>query len=128
MERAVLIVDDDPPLLSLLGLVVSREANVEVVSCRDGEEAIQALSERHFDVVLLDLMMPKRNGFDVIDYLRRSHLSQLRAVMVLTADTDRFEERLEPGVVHAIIEKPFDTGLVVGLVRDLLSATDDTSH
>lgn len=122
VARAVLVVDDDPPLLNLLATLLRREPQVEVVACRDGEEAIVQLSGRHFDVVLLDLMMPRRNGFDVVDFLREHRPTQLRVVLVLTAATDQFTRRLDPAVVHAVIPKPFDTRMVLDLVRSMLTA------
>lgn len=127
VARAVLVVDDDPPLLKLLSTLVGREPQVEVVACRDGEEAILQLSRRHFDVVLLDLMMPRRNGFDVIDFLREHRPAQLRVVLVLTAPTDDFTRRLDPSAVHAVIAKPFDTRAVLDLVHTVLSAADAMS-
>lgn len=48
--------------------------------CCNGEEAIRALSERRFDLILLDLMMPKRNGLEVIEFLREQRPEQLRVV------------------------------------------------
>lgn len=127
MARAVLVVDDDPPLLNLLATLIGREPQVEVVACRDGEEAIVQLSARHFDVVLLDLMMPRRSGFDVVDFLREHRPAQLRVVLVLTAATDQFTRRLDPNVVHGIIPKPFDTRTMLDLVRSILAAAADAN-
>ena len=125
MGRAVLIVDDDQPLLTLLQTVVSREPDVEIVTCCDGEQAIRALSERHFDVVLLDLMMPRRSGFEVIDYLRQNRPRQLRMVLVLTAVTDEVTHALDPNVVHAVIDKPFDIHVMSDFIHGLLDAADE---
>lgn len=126
MKRGVLIADDDPPLLNLLRVVIGRDPRAEVVACRDGEEAIRALSQRHFDVILLDLMMPRCSGLDVIDYLRRRHPEQLQIVLVLTAATDEMTRRLDPGVVHGVIAKPFDTGAILGIVGNILDTADGT--
>lgn len=122
MRPAVLIADDDPPLLALLKTLVRREGDLDVVTCRDGEEAIRALAERHFDVVLLDLMMPHRNGFDVIEYLREHRPDQLGVVLVLTAATNEFAEQLDPSVVHAVVSKPFDTVALLALIRNIIGA------
>jgi two-component system, OmpR family, alkaline phosphatase synthesis response regulator PhoP len=122
VRRAVLIADDDPPLLNLLRMIVARTGDFDVVTCRDGEEAIRELERRHFDVVLLDLMMPRRNGFDVLEYLQRNRPTQLRVVLVLTAATDRFAQRFDPSVVHALVAKPFDAAAIVRLVRNIMEA------
>ena len=115
-----MIVDDDPPLLTLLQTLVRRNGDFDVVTCRNGDEAIRALSERHFDVVLLDLMMPQGNGFDVIEYLRQHRPSQLRVVLVLTAGTGELADRIDPSVVHAIVPKPFDTAALLAVIRNIL--------
>jgi CheY-like chemotaxis protein len=121
----VLIADDDPPLLSLLRTLIGRDPRVQVVACRDGEEAIRALSSQHFDVVLLDLMMPHRSGLDVIDFLRRHRPEQLRVVLVLSAAADELTRQLDPGVVHTVIAKPFDTSAILDIVRGVLDAAEE---
>lgn len=118
----MLIADDDPALLSLLRTIVARNGDFDVVTVRDGDEAIRHLSERHFDVVLLDLMMPRRSGFEVIDFLRAHRPSQLRVVLVLTAS--ELAQRLDPAVVHAVVSKPFDAAAIVSLVRNIVDAAD----
>lgn len=127
MSPSVLIADDDPPLLGLLQTLVRRGCNCDVVTCRDGVEAIRALSTRHFEVVLLDLMMPRRNGFEVIEYLRQNRPSQLQVVLVLTAATSDFADRLDPSVVHAVVPKPFDTAALLALVRNILHASAESA-
>jgi DNA-binding response OmpR family regulator len=120
VRPAVLIADDDPPLLHLLRRIVARHDDLDVVTCRDGDEAIRELAERHFDVVLLDLMMPRRNGFEVLDFLREHRPEQLRVVLVLTAATDQFTARLDPSVVHALVAKPFDCDELGRLVQNIV--------
>lgn len=121
MSHAVLIADDDPALLNLLRTIVSRNGDFDIVTCHDGEEAIRALERRRFDVVLLDLMMPRRSGFEVLEFLRTQRPEQLRVVLVLTAATDEFARRLDPAVVHALVAKPFDCNEIIALIRELLA-------
>ncbi len=120
MPSAVLIVDDDPPLLGLLQTLIRRGGDYEIVACRDGDEAIEQLARRHFDVVLLDLMMPRRNGLDVIEFLREHRPLQLGAVLVLTAATSDLTQRVDPSMVHTIVEKPFETGALLALVQSII--------
>ena len=105
--------------------LIRREGNCDVVTCRDGDEAIRELASRHFDVVLLDLMMPRRNGFDVIEYLRKNRPLQLSVVLVLTAAKSELAQRIDPTVVHAIVDKPFDTNTLLGLVRNIIGVASD---
>lgn len=121
---AVLIVDDDPPLLGLLKTLIRRNGDWDIVTCRDGDEAIQELAARHFDVVLLDLMMPRRNGFDVIEYLQEHRPRQLSVVLVLSAATSEVTQRIDSSAVHAIVDKPFETGALLALVCNIIGAAE----
>jgi CheY-like chemotaxis protein len=121
VAHAVLIIDDDPPLRGLLQTLLAREGERDVTTASDGDEAIELLSRRTFDVILLDLMMPSRDGYAVIEYLRRNRPEQLRVVLVMTA-TDDFEGRLDPSVVHGVITKPFDNDTVVALILEIFEA------
>src|SRR5689334_21074673 len=122
MTHSVLIVDDDPPLREMLETLLVRTGEPEVLSCAGGAEAIRALSERAFDVILLDLMMPGVDGLAVINYLRAHAPEQLRVVLVMTGAEDEITRRLDPHVVHGVIFKPFDNEMVVQLVLEIFAA------
>ncbi|MFL6248909.1 MAG: response regulator [Thermoanaerobaculia bacterium] len=119
MPRNILIVEDDPPLRGLLQTLLRHAGERNVMTCSDGDEAIELLSQKSFDVILLDLMMPGTDGLAVIDYLRKHRPAQLRVVLVMTAASDEITERLDPTVVHGVISKPFDNDSVVGLVLEI---------
>jgi CheY-like chemotaxis protein len=122
MSHAVLIVEDDPPLRGLLETLLRHAGEPNVVTCKDGGQAIDVLAEHSFDVILLDLMMPGKDGLAVIDFLRWHDPAQLRVVLVMTAAADDVTERLDPAVVHGVIAKPFDNAAVVGLVLEIFQA------
>jgi DNA-binding response OmpR family regulator len=105
--------------------IVARNDHFDVVTCRDGEEAIRALAARQFDVVLLDLVMPGRNGFDVVAFLQQHRPVQLGVVLVLTGDPDEFRARLDPSIVHALVEKPFDCNALVTLIRNIINGSSE---
>lgn len=123
MSHSVLIVEDDPPLRGLLKTLLRHAGERNVETCTDGGQAIEVLTKRSFDVILLDLMMPGTDGLAVIDYLREHRPSQLRVVLVMTAATDEITEQLDPEVVHGVIAKPFDNDAVVGLVLEIFHAS-----
>jgi CheY-like chemotaxis protein len=122
MPHAVLIVEDDPPLRGLLRTLLGHAGERDVVTCADGHEAIEVLATREFDVILLDLMMPRCNGYAVIDYLRANRPEQLRVVLVMTAVVEDYSASLDPDVVHGVITKPFDNASVVGLIVEIFDA------
>ncbi len=120
MSKRVLIVDDEPNILISLEFLMKR-AGYEVRTARDGEEGLAAVSQWHPDVVLLDVMMPRKSGFDVCQAIRAdASLAGLRIVM-LTAkgrDTD-VAKGLALGA-DAYLTKPFSTQELVQRVRELL--------
>lgn len=126
-QHSVLIVEDDPPLRALLTTLLRHAGERNVIACADGDEAIDVLGRRSFDVILLDLMMPRRDGLAVIEFLREHRPAQLRVVLVMTAATDEVTERLDPNVVHGVINKPFDNDSVVGLVLEIFHASQGAS-
>jgi DNA-binding response OmpR family regulator len=63
MTKAILLVEDDPNLGILLQDYIELKGKMEVVLAKDGEEGLQLFKERHFDLCILDVMMPKKDGF-----------------------------------------------------------------
>ena len=122
MGKRVLIVDDEPNILISLEFLMKREG-YEVQVARDGEEGLALAGSWRPDVVLLDVMMPRKSGFDVCQAIRAdTALAGMRIVM-LTAkgrDTD-VAKGLALGA-DAYLTKPFSTQELVRRVRELLGA------
>ncbi len=115
-KPCVLVIEDDAALRSLMVLTLEREG-LEVVAVGDGGEAIEQLQRRRFPVTLLDLMMPRVSGWDVLDWLT-THPSKIpRTVIVVTAADRTVFAELDPALVNAIIVKPFDIYDLAGYVR-----------
>lgn len=122
MSATILIADDEPNILISLEFLMKREG-YEVKLARDGQDALDAISLHRPDLVLLDVMMPRKTGFDVCQEVRANPaLSQTR-ILMLTAkgrDTD-IAKGLALGV-NAYMTKPFSTRELVEKVRSLLEA------
>lgn len=115
--RQVLVVDDDAGIRGLLRLVAERRGfSVDVAA--DGVEALQKLSECHYDVAIIDLMMPRLNGYDLVQDMRQ--YEQRPTIVVATAMTDALVGQLDPEIVHSIIRKPFDVEVVGALMAELV--------
>jgi len=112
MKPRILIVDDDSSIRTLLSVVASR-SGVESDVAADGVEAMQKLHEGTYDLIVLDLSMPRMNGFDLVRELRGR--SPRPAVIVLTALPERHYGALDPDVVHCVVSKPFDLGTFMAL-------------
>lgn len=99
--------DDDEPIRSLAHRVLAR-AHFSVDTAKDGVEALEKLAANDYDAVLLDLMMPRMSGFDVIAELQRMSETKLRRVVVMTAATNAQLDRFDGNLVYAVLRKPFD--------------------
>jgi DNA-binding response OmpR family regulator len=122
MSYTILIADDEPNILISLEFLMKREGYV-VKLARDGQEAVEAIIEHRPDLVLLDVMMPKKTGFDVCQEVRAHDQVKDTCILMLTAkgrDTD-VAKGLALGV-NAYMTKPFATKELVEKVKSLLGA------
>ncbi len=120
MSKKVLIADDEPNIVISLEFLLRREG-FEVLVAVDGEEALTKARAERPDLVLLDVMMPKMNGFDVCQALRADpDLASMR-VLMLTAKGRETEVSKGLGLgADAYMTKPFSTKDLVAQVRLLL--------
>lgn len=111
----VLIADDDDAIRNLVTMVLER-AGVPHDAARDGRAAIDLLQQHEYAVLLVDLMMPDVNGFQLLEYLR-DQPRRPGTVLIMTAAGDSELRSLDPAVVTTIIRKPFDIHALTDLVR-----------
>lgn len=120
MSATILIADDEPNILISLEFLMKREG-YEVRLARDGQEAIDAILAHRPDLVLLDVMMPRKSGFDVCQEVRATESVRDTRILMLTAkgrDTD-VAKGLALGA-NAYMTKPFSTRELVEKVREML--------
>ncbi|HMV54068.1 MAG TPA: response regulator [Rhodocyclaceae bacterium] len=120
MGKRVLIVDDEPNIVISLEFLMKREG-FEVSVARDGEEALRKVEESTPDVMLLDVMMPKKTGYEVCQQIRANpSLSGVKIVMLTAKGRDtEVAKGLDLGA-DAYMTKPFSTKDLVAQVRALL--------
>ena len=104
-----LIVDDDRPIRALLSATLKRHGIV-CDDAADGDIAIERLRTTTYSVVLLDLMMPKVNGFEVMAYMHENDVRS--AVIVLSAGSQAVLDKVDHDRVVQIFRKPFDINSV----------------
>ena len=122
MSQKVLIADDEPNILISLEFLMKREG-YQVFLARDGQEAVDAIVKERPALVLLDVMMPIKTGFDVCHEVRANEALRDIRILMLTAkgrDTD-VAKGLALGA-DAYMIKPFSTKELVQKVRALLGA------
>ena len=121
MKQRILLVDDDFNLLQLLSEAL-KEAGYDVQTARTGEAGLELAQTFNPDVIVLDLILPKINGFNVCSKLRSHHATAKTPIIMMTTLSGRFP-RLE-GMVsgcNEYIAKPFE-------VRELLSCIENLLH
>jgi len=120
MSKRVLIVDDEPNIVISLEYLVKREG-YEAAIAPDGEAALSALAEQTPDLVVLDVMLPKMNGFELCERIRADPRWRETKILMLTAkgrDTE-VARGLRLGA-DAYVTKPFSTKDLVAQMNELL--------
>ena len=123
-EARILVADDDQSIRQLLGTIIEREG-FPVDTVADGNEAIEKLKTHHYAVILLDLMMPRRDGFEVIEYLKDHHGPVKPVVLVISAYADQRFKQVDPDIVAGVIRKPFEVAELGGMIRLCVKGLDE---
>lgn len=120
MQR-VLVVDDEPAIVTLLSYNLEK-ANFEVDTATNGPDAVQMAIKKHFDAILLDLMLPGLDGVEVTKKLRQEKVDT--PILMITAKTDEFDKifGLELGA-DDYITKPFSPREVLARLKAVLRRT-----
>ncbi|MBK9236163.1 MAG: response regulator [Rhodoferax sp.] len=125
MSHRILIADDEPNIVVSLEFLMKREG-FDVQVAVDGEAALQAIAQQVPDLILLDIMLPKKDGFEVCQQIRANPQCASVKVVMLTAkgrDTE-VSKGLALGA-DAYMTKPFSTKDLVAKVRELLGLGTD---
>jgi DNA-binding response OmpR family regulator len=124
MTQKILIVDNEPNIVICLEFLM-QQSGYEVRIARDGEEALMQMAAFQPDLVLLDVMLPERNGFDVCQKIRENSAWNRVKVVMLSAKGRDFEvaKGLALGA-DAYVTKPFSTIELIEQVRQLLSRSE----
>ena len=120
MSLKILVADDEPNIVISIEYLMKREGYTVLVA-RDGQEALDMIARDRPDLVLLDVMMPKKSGFEVCQAVRASEELQSTKILMLTAkgrDTD-LAKGLALGA-DAYMTKPFSTRELVQTVAEML--------
>ena len=120
MTHKILIADDEPNIVISLEYLLQREGYTVVVA-RDGQEALEAIVRERPALVLLDVMMPHKSGFEVCQAVRADERVQATKILMLTAEGR--ETDMAKGLAlgaNAYMTKPFSTRELVQKVAELL--------
>ena len=115
----VLIVDDDPDIVESIRFAL-KSKDVDVLIARDGNQGLAMAEKEEPDLVILDMMMPKRSGFLVLEQLRQTSLRPMRFIMITANEGNRHKQYAETLGVDDYIQKPFPMDRLLGSVERLL--------
>ncbi|MGB9687480.1 response regulator transcription factor [Thermogutta sp.] len=120
-RKRILLVDDDPEIVE--SMRVALEAmGYEVLIARDGNQGLALADAENPDLVILDMMMPKRSGFLVLERLRQTRKVPVRVIMITANEGSRHKAYAEMLGVDDYIRKPFAMDRLLDSVRRLLES------
>lgn len=117
MKPRILVVDDNLWIRRLLLTILERQS-AQPVEAHDGVDAMEKIDQGPWDGIVLDLMMPRADGFEVIRFLREKHAELLPRTIVLTADSSRWSHA-DLGHVGKVIQKPFEMDVIVAVFKEV---------
>ena len=120
MAIDILIAEDEPSILESLDFIL-RRAGWSISSVTDGDAVIEGVKRLKPRMVVLDVMLPKRSGFDVLKHLRADAETENLPVLILTAKGQQQDRRIAEELgANGFVTKPYSNAEVVGAVRSLL--------
>ena len=111
----LLIVDDDAPIRKLLERVALR-SGFDVDCARDGIEALEMIGKKDYAIAIIDLMMPRMSGYDLVQKI--SAMPTRPVIMVATAMANADVSKIDDTLVRRVIRKPFDVSVVAEALID----------
>jgi CheY-like chemotaxis protein len=121
LEKRILIVDDDDAIRALI-LTILRRRGYLLDTARNGVEALEKLATCRYSLIVLDLMMPRMSGYDVLRHIQEQPAVLRPLVLVLTAGLE--PKPFDGSIVVGMMHKPFDIELLVDTVSGCLSARE----
>lgn len=115
-RKRALVVDDDDPIRTMLAKVVERQ-NLDVDTARDGVEAIEKIDEDGYSVIVLDMMMPRVDGYGVLRHMQEHHPDKLRCTIIASAVPESEILKRFEVPVYRIHAKPFDMAKLIDDIR-----------
>ena len=126
MTKKVLIVEDEPEIQAILAMTLRHMGGFETVLANDGVEAIERALEERPDLIVLDAMMPRMNGYTACKRMKQDARLSCIPVVFLTAKTDPHEvDRAMRAGAAGCVAKPFDPLKLAGQIAQILDGDGD---
>ncbi len=127
-EKPLLLIADDDP--ELTGILLKRLQNLEcdIITASDGVKALELINEQHPDVVILDVMMPQKNGWEVCKAIRQDPSTASTGVIMLTGIGSSLNEMTSPLYgADEYLDKPFSFSELIFKIKRLMSGKKQAS-
>lgn len=121
MSTTILVAEDEIHIMTLIKFKL-RDAGYTIIPAEDGKKALELAQTQHPDLILLDVMMPYLNGYEVLDILRKDEKTKNIPVIMLTAKS--FQHEIDEGITRGAedyITKPFSPNDLVTRVQAVLA-------
>jgi len=119
MNKKILIVDDEPNIIFMLSHRL-KQSGYEVITAKDGQEAFDVAKKEKPDIIILDLMLPKMNGYTVCGLLKRDTNFSRTPIIMLTARAQSSDKKQgEEAGADAYIKKPFKSEELLNIIEQL---------
>ena len=120
MSGRVLLIEDEPNIIEAIRFILSRDG-WRVDTHSDGKSALEAVEARKPDLIILDVMLPNRSGYDILNDLRAAPETKGLPVLMLTARGQKKDRELAEKLgASRFMTKPFSNGEVLAAVRELV--------
>jgi len=124
MNKKIIIIDDDIHIRSLLEQTLEEfeDEGIEILSAGNGQEGLELIKKTVPQIVFLDIMMPKMNGYQVCEQVKKDPNLKSIHIILLTAKGQKIDkEQGEESGANEYMTKPFDPDLIVKRVKELLN-------
>src|SRR6202048_4222375 len=122
MPRKILLADDSITIQKVVELTFS-DGDYEVTAVNNGTKAIQKLSEMRPDIILSDIIMPEKNGYEVCEFVKSHPEFRAIPVILLTGPSEPFyPDRADKAGCDAVVTKPFESQSLIHKVEELIEA------
>src|SRR6202171_2402840 len=122
MAKRILLADDSITIQKVVELTFS-DGDYEVTAVNNGNKAVQKLSEMRPDIILSDIIMPEKNGYEVCEYVKSHPEFRNIPVILLTGTFEPFDpDRADKAGCDAVVTKPFESQSLIHKVEELVES------
>ncbi len=122
-DKRILVVDDDDQVLFVWSNALASARDITLVTAQDGQEALEILDQDGFDVIITDLRMPRMDGYELTEAIRRQ--DQDITIVWLTGYRDPSRAPMEARLnVHRCVDKPLTVAQIRSLVREAVEVAE----